>query len=62
MREEPEHHVDQSTSLNNEDSKDANLKIIQKYYDMPFQRKENTFRKKHIRRCARELKKEFPCL
>lgn len=29
---------------------------------MRLQRKESNFRKKHIRRCAKELKKDFPCL
>ena len=30
-------------------------------YDLRMHRRENQ-RKKHVRRCAKELKKEFPCL
>lgn len=37
-----------------------NFNIISNF-DTHMQRRENA-RKKHIRRCARELKKEFPCL
>lgn len=29
---------------------------------MRMKKKESNLRKKHIRRCAKELKKEFPCL
>ena len=31
-------------------------------YDMRYQRRMETTRKKHVRRCAKELKKDFPCL
>ena len=36
--------------------------MIQNFYEMRLQKKENNLRKKHVRRCAKELKKEFPCL
>jgi transcription elongation factor Elf1 len=39
-----------------------NYKIIQNFYDMRHNRRETSIRKKHIRRCAKELKKDFPCL
>lgn len=45
----------------NEESR-QNYRMIQNYYDLRAQKKENILRKKHIRRCAKELRKDFPCL
>lgn len=52
---------EESESRMNEESRE-NYKIIQNYYEMRHNRKETSIRKKHIRRCAKELKKDFPCL
>jgi len=54
-----------SETQQNDDSYGSNIKGfngLMNSHEMRMQIKREQQRKKHVRRCAKELKKEFPCL